>query len=363
MRPWNRSAPAVGAVLVALVLGSAPSGMRLLASSEHHHHGHLGHGEAAATTDLYLRVGDDGDNQIATDLSTSPGGGTGDDPSNSEDPRGPDVGVPGFDGSHLPNLRPRPAYDVQAGEPDGPLTGIDSAFDFLQGGSNRPSGRMLRFTTTIENRGNHGFELLGVPGVPDASTSEVLTTEAFQCVGFGGPALYGSERVCGAYARVGTLTWHAHHQHFHINGFASYWLRRDDGGQPMFGPGSVVAASDKVGWCVSDMEYLYADQPERHPPDGYRPWYSECTGGIVTYGLASFRQGISPGWADTYPWHFAGQQIPIDGVPDGIYWIAVSINPPANRAVLSIRESDYGDNTSFTRVRLSEGGTKVDVLD
>jgi hypothetical protein len=37
--------------------------------------------------------------------------------------------------------------------------------------------------------------------------------------------------------------------------------------------------------------------------------------------------GISVGWADVYPWYFAGQYIDVTGVPDGQYWLEAEIDP------------------------------------
>lgn len=258
----------------------------------------------------------------------------------------------------LPNLVPLPAYDIEIGEPDGPLTGVDAVLDELGRQEDQVEGPVLRFTTTIQNRGDYSLELIGVLGEPDPETNEVTTIQGYQCVGWAGPEYEAGHRICAAYASIGTMTYHAYHRHFHIDGFARYQLRRDDNGRPMRGPGSVVASSSKVGWCVSDMERPRDPDGEPLPQD---PWYQECSG-IGTVSPVSMRQGISPGWGDTYWYQFAGQQISLSGVSDGVYWISIWMNPPDNPFNLEIRETDRTDNMSFQRVRISGGRTVVEVL-
>lgn len=296
-----------------------------------------------------------------TDAGTEPGDGAGGDGAGDAGPAPFLAALPPTetdDPLHLPDLVPRPAYDVTVAHTDGPPS---HAVDVVLNEFSRPEevrdGLALRFTTTIDNVGRYAFELMAVPNLPDPDSEAILLTDAFQCVRFEGPGIEGGQRACARYERVGTLTYHAHHRHFHIDGFASYQLRRDQGGRPMFGPGSVVASSGKVGWCVSDME---TPRDANGRPIPRKRWYQECSGFTAT--PVTFRMGISPGWGDTY-WHgFAGQQIPIDGVPDGIYWISIHINPPGNAFGLEIRESSQRQNMSFTKVRLFNGGTEVEVL-
>lgn len=256
---------------------------------------------------------------------------------------------------HLPNLVPWYPHHVYIDELDGPVSAVDRILANLRG-QPEPEGRALRFSTTIENIGDHSLEILGVPGMPETHhehLEDASTVTAYQCVRFDGPEVEGTRRYCAEHHEVGTLTYHAHHGHFHIDGFARYQLRHDVAGQPMFGsPAAIVATSEKVGFCVQDMRYARGE-PAPHP------WYQWCRGTpTIPY---AFTQGISPGWTDTYFGGFHGQVIPLDGVPDGIYWIAVTVNPTGNPAV-RIMESNRSDNTSLTRIRLFNGGTEVEVL-
>ena len=59
--------------------------------------------------------------------------------------------------------------------------------------------------------------------------------------------------------------------------------------------------------------------------------------------------GLSVGWADTYPWFFAGQFIEVTGVPDGRYLVCATAD--ADGRVLEGREHD---NQSWARIRVRD---------
>lgn len=320
------------------------------------HESEVHHGDHRAGAHIAIGVGDPGPTKLETSVWADPLA-AGQLPSPDTDgPEQPDADQD--QSAQLPNLVPLPASTIVIDEADGPLSTTDYALGQLGGTEEEIAGPVLRFTSTIMNTGTHSFELVGVPGRPDPETDTVLTAEAYQCLGWEGPDIENAQRICPEYARVGTMTYHAHHRHFHIDGFARYQLRRDRHGRPMHGPGSVLAESGKVGWCVSDMMRHIA-QGER--PEPMRAWYRECTSGPSVAPLSN-RMGISPGWMDVYPWGFAGQQLPLKGVQDGVYWLSIWINPPDNPFGLTIRESHHLDNISYRRIRISGNGTEVEEL-
>jgi len=285
---------------------------------------------------------------------------------------GPQMQPPGAQGPDgpltLPNLAPLPPFDVFVGpaeHPQGPVWSNLQTF-----GAGEPTApRALRFTTTIQNRGKYSFELIGTPWVPDTEHEDLMTTQAYQCVRFTGVPLKGTERSCQRYSPVGTLTWHAQHRHFHINGFGRYELRRDKAGRPDLSPAGIVGTSQKLGWCVSDM-YNWREDSTPGPlgavgdtalDPNERAWYEECTSPVLYTG-ASWRQGISPGWADTYPAMYTGQEIPLNGVADGAYWIVTTINPKDNGHALTIQETTWADNMSYSKVQIYDGGKKARLI-
>lgn len=328
------------------------------------HQGEVGHGPARVRADVALGNGGAGPQDVTVKHEVAIEGL----PATPDGPPPP----PGFgeEGAlTLPDLAPLPPYDVFIGPAEQPQGPVWANLQTL-GAGDPPAPRALRFTTTIQNRGAHSFELVGTPWVPDPEHPDLLTTQAYQCVRFDGPPLLGAARGCRRYDSVGTLTWHAQHRHFHINGFGRYELRRDAGnGTPDLSPKGLVGKSMKQGWCVSDM-YNWRQDASPGPvgelgDDATEPndrnWYSECTSPVLYTG-ASWRQGISPGWADTYPALYTGQEIPLTGVRDGVYWIVTTINPKDNEFGLRIQESTFANNLSGTRIEIYANGTKARLL-
>lgn len=268
----------------------------------------------------------------------------------------------------LPNLAPLPPYDVFVGPAEHPQGPVWSNVGTLGRGA-APTKHALRFTTTIQNRGRYPFELVGGPWIPDPEQPDLMTTHAYQCVRFTGVEVMGAQRNCVRFDSVGTLTWHAQHRHFHINGFGRYELRRDKAGRADMSAVGLVGRSQKIGWCVSDMwnwRHDASDGPVGEATDAVlepyeRNWYQECTN-TVLYTGSSWRQGISPGWADTYPARYTGQEIPLKGVRDGIYWLVTTINPKDNEFGLRVAETTWADNTAASRIQLYEGATKARLL-
>jgi hypothetical protein len=261
----------------------------------------------------------------------------------------PDLGP----GPHLPDLAPLPAWDIYVDESVIGTTAGDYAIDTLQG--NDPfagSQRAIRFGATIANLGDHSLEIVGVPEPGEGE--EPARVRAFQCVQFAGPRIDGSGRVCQSYQPVGSLSLHPQHGHFHIDGFAQYRLLRDAGGKP--NTSAVVARSEKVGFCMRDTDWL-RDEPFVADTG----WYRECRH-TAPHVPVTARQGVSPGWGDSYGSGLPGQHLVIEGVPDGVYWIAITVNPPAYADLVKIHETTRANNTSYRRIKLHEGGTKVTPL-
>jgi len=118
---------------------------------------------------------------------------------------------------------------------------------------------------------------------------------------------------------AGTFEFHKSHNHFHVNDFAEYQLRKDD---PYTGP--IVASAAKVSFCLIDIEPLRVPFPQRQV-------FANC-------GAQEGTQGISPGWADVYDDFYPDQFIELDlcrsdgGVPPGQYYLVNVANP--NRVLL-----------------------------
>lgn len=220
----------------------------------------------------------------------------------------------------LPNLVPLAPTELRIGRLDG-------------GG-----GKALRFDSSIANEGDFAFELVGHPEQfvsGDDSTAE-------QCVAWAGP------RVCTERRSVGTLRYHDAHGHYHFEDFALYELRLfNKNGRPDMGKKGLVAKSDKVSFCLQDVQVR-----RDHGPIYAAPWplYYACLAGMGV-------QGISPGWVDVYGPGTIGQQISLSDVPDGTYALVIHTDPGGR-----VFETDDGDNVAVTGVGVADEGKKLSIV-
>lgn len=172
-------------------------------------------------------------------------------------------------------------------------------------------GNDLRLTTAMANIGTGAMEMRG--GATHGETQDVY------------------QRVLepdGNFTDVlaGTFTYHPEHGHIHFDEFAQFRLRQV---LPNGGVGDIVAAGDKVSFCLLDVERYDTSGP-------FLPRFLNC--GQI--------QGISVGWADVYNRGLEGQSIEITNVPDGNYWLEVVVDPENH-----IVESNELNNV--TRIQIS----------
>jgi hypothetical protein len=140
-----------------------------------------------------------------------------------------------------------------------------------------------------------------------------------------------SEEVTG-----GDLVWGGHgHDHWHVHTGASYWLTR---------PGSSerLRRYDKVGFCFFDQAPLVMQPPDS--PSRPRFPKSGCNG----QDRLEFTMGLSPGWADPYPWTLPDQRLRVDGLEDGVYRLWATADPGE-----LFRETDEDNNLTWVDIRLT----------
>jgi hypothetical protein len=257
------------------------------------------------------------------------------------------------DGQQLPDLAPILASHFEVTTADNGFL-LDPAVQDPADMSAPGAGQALRFHTAIRNVGDYSLEIVGVPGQPHADGSQAV--QANQCVQWAGPTVHGVQRTCTQFVALGTMSWHAHHGHLHLDDFARYELRhlRPDGSVDD-SAGGLAAGGEKVGFCVQDVVGRHRERTpvtwehSTHVPgsDGLTPWYVGCgQPGWVPY-VTSIRQGLSPGWLDIYFSSYPGQQILVDGLPDGRYALVTRINPNG-----LYRETGLGNNVSVAPVEL-----------
>ncbi len=127
---------------------------------------------------------------------------------------------------------------------------------------------------------------------------------------------------------AGCSLFHVEHNHWHFEEFARYRLVKPK-------TGLVVAASEKVSFCVRDSIRFGATMPGSPA----LIHYGDCTQDSVT--------GLSIGWADYYGSTLPGQELDIRGLPDGRYCLRNEADPGDRLA-----ESDEGNNGRSTLVRI-----------
>lgn len=184
------------------------------------------------------------------------------------------------------------------------------------------SGDYVQFTAAVANVGVGSFMVHTVRAngrgrwrvsqrfdEPDGSTSESLTK--------------------------GDVVWGGHgHDHWHVHLGASYWLTRPDSDE-------VLRSYDKVGFCFFDQVPLVT-QPSTASSHPRFP-KSACN----RREALEFTMGLSPGWADPYPWALPDQRLLMTGLDDGVYrlWAAAD---PGNW----FREANETNNTTWVDIRV-----------
>jgi hypothetical protein len=178
--------------------------------------------------------------------------------------------------------------------------------------------RRLRFANTIANGGPGDLDLhatpLPIPGTVRVfqailtTTGETVTEEA------------------------GMFGFHNEHSHWHWEGFALYEVLELD---PSGKLGEVLARSDKIGYCLIDVDPLPGAVGETEP------FFTSC---------AWRRQGISAGWTDTYEAHVGGQFVEISSLRDGLNALRSTVDP--ENVILELNEEN---NSAIVYFRLDRG--------
>lgn len=230
---------------------------------------------------------------------------------------GPDVYVDSqlryaLNGTLLPDLTPVAPYDLRFATENGETR--------------------LRFTATFWNRGQGAFELLADSGERTGDGEYSATQRIF--------------KPGGGYVDrpMGTLFWHAVHDHFHYDEFGSYELeliRPTDGSHTV----SPLTLSQKTTFCLRDDERIGAPA---EGPKRATPVYGGCRG---------LRQGVSVGWADVYRYTLPDQYFNMTGLPAGIYAVRFVVDPHRHFA-----EMRRENNVSVTIVELDPVRRIVNVI-
>lgn len=191
-------------------------------------------------------------------------------------------------------------------------TNTPSGFVITLDGTNR----ILRFNNEIDNGDIGVLELFPKEGDCDGNGNADDDRYAYQ-------QLYRDTNQDGMFERsidqktkpflAGCFVFHPEHNHWHFEDFSRYQLAR-------VSDGKIVRAADKVSFCIVDTVHRLPDVPGS-PSHAY---YTSCGATATT--------GLSVGWGDVYTWDLPGQELNVNGLPDGQYCF-ISTADPDNRII------------------------------
>jgi hypothetical protein len=133
---------------------------------------------------------------------------------------------------------------------------------------------------------------------------------------------------------AGSFEFHENHDHWHFQDLARYRLvaMEADGSR-----GEEVASSDKIGFCMFDQMQVDPTLPNAAPDPRYSGFACDQNTNV----------GYSVSWGDEYAYNFADQNIVIDGVPMGRYWVVSNADPEK-----LIEETNDHNNEAQTAIEL-----------
>ncbi len=131
------------------------------------------------------------------------------------------------------------------------------------------------------------------------------------------------------------------HQHWHYLAFERYQLQTAE--LRRAGSTEVLLEDQKTGFCLGDR---YALPPPALPAAPPRKVYTgRC--GLSDPDLLRVRAGISVGYGDAYEAYLEGQDLPLDGLPDGRYVLVHRVNVDHG-----LRETSYRNNAASVLLSL-----------
>jgi hypothetical protein len=138
---------------------------------------------------------------------------------------------------------------------------------------------------------------------------------------------------------AGVFVFDSDHGHFHFP-FVSYGLYNvaADGG-----PGTPVALSGKVSFCIGDSFIFEPSIPN-----------AGALGNLGSCSDPTSLRGLDIGAVDEYDQTDAGQSISLTGVPDGTYWLRALVDPNNFLA-----EADKTNNETDVQISISGGTLSV----
>lgn len=163
--------------------------------------------------------------------------------------------------------------------------------------------KYLRFSNTAWNSGNGRFEMRPQN---DGSTGKTTAYQRVYSHDASGSWYFARELP------VGEFSYHSSHNHWHFEGFANYSLITANASDTAI-RGTTKRSSQKTTFCVIDTDRVNSSlvhaEAQRYTSCGQNDW-----------------TGLSVGWGDRYGWDLPGQEIDLNGLPDGYYWLVSTVD-------------------------------------
>ncbi len=115
--------------------------------------------------------------------------------------------------------------------------------------------------------------------------------------------------------QVGSLEFHAKHRHWHFQQFTEYSLLDADSAE--------VQLSGKQSWCLANTDALDLSVPNANWAAYGGDIFTMCGGPSAIW----IREILDVGWGDTYSQSVPGQAFDITDLPNGKYYVRVTVNP------------------------------------
>lgn len=220
-----------------------------------------------------------------------------------------------------------------------------------------PGHNLLRFSTAVGNMGAGPAILTSAnSGTPPAGSglTSWINPDGTQNVLQQLYSYNGTSYTFDSYRAAGKMVWHSGHGHFHLEGYANYRLltRNSDGtAGPVAkrsGYDGSDAVGDKIGFCLINIDSSFTI-PGTSTSSTTLPGYNRPGQPSTSCG---FLQGIHTGKADVYDSIYDGQWIDVTGVPNGQYFLEVTLD--ASNVIL---ESNEENNTVLVPYTLNAGNT------
>ncbi len=135
------------------------------------------------------------------------------------------------------------------------------------------------------------------------------------------------------------------HDHWHTRQFMTVRMHKKGA------PNREVHALRKLGYCLLDARRM------PNPPPGSPATRSYPNGSCGNSTSLTVRTGLSIGYGDDYPPHYAHQWMNVTGLPPGIYRICTTVD-----ALDDFFEKKEANNQRWTDVEIDLAARRLDVL-